>query len=160
MFTSLINFVFFVKASSFWVEQYKKRFFQAQSAHSSDRVVSWGSCQNSPGDVIVNPLVTFFFSSLKALIGALDIGKLGNIISKCSFMSEGWIIKGGVVAIKSDLPGSVAGACVGLLRFINRFSQDVQGFNAGTVNQICLSTLAIQGAGALSQSPGLAVTGQ
>ena len=117
MFTSLINFVFFVEASSFWVEQYKKRFFQAQSAHSSDRVVSWGSCQNSPGDVIVNPLVTFFFSSLKALIRALEVP---NIIRKCSFMSEGWVVKSGVVAIKSDLPGRVAGACIGLLRCINR----------------------------------------
>ena len=75
-------------------------------------------------------------------------------------MSEGWIVKRSVVAVKSGLEDGVAGTSVGLLRFFNWFSQDVQGFNAGTVNQICLSTLAIQGAGALSQSPGLAVTGQ
>ena len=73
-------------------------------------------------------------------------------------MSQGRIIECGVMSVPSNLPGRVTCSCVGLLRFINRFSQDVQGFNAGTVNQICLSTLAIQGAGALSQSPGLAVS--
>ena len=49
-------------------------------------------------------------------------------------MSEGWIVKRSVVAVKSGLENGVAGTSVGLLRFFNRFSQDVQGFYAGTVN--------------------------
>ena len=57
-------------------------------------------------------------------------------------MSEGWIVKRSVVAVKSGLEDGVAGASVGLLRFVDRFSQDVQGFNAGTIYHISLSTLA------------------
>ena len=75
-------------------------------------------------------------------------------------MSEGWIVERSVVVVKSGLEDGVAGASVGLLRFVDRFSQDVQGFNAGTVNQICLSTLAIQGAEALSLFPGGTITWQ
>ena len=65
-------------------------------------------------------------------------------------MSQGRIVEGGVVAVKSGLKNGVAGTSVGLLRILNSFSQDVQGLNAGTINKIGLSTLACKGAGALS----------
>ena len=75
-------------------------------------------------------------------------------------MSEGWVVEGGVVSVHPDFPDGVAGACVGLLRIFNRFYHDVKGLDAGTINNVGLSTLACKGARALSQSPGGAVAGQ
>ena len=65
-------------------------------------------------------------------------------------MSQGWIIECSVVSVPSDLPGRVTGACVSLLRWVIRFSQDVQGLNAGPVYHIGLLALASQRADALS----------
>ena len=75
-------------------------------------------------------------------------------------MSEGWIVKSSVVAVKSGLPDGVADACVSFLRVVNRFPQDVQCFDTGTVYYVGLSALASQRAEALSLFPGRTVTGK
>ena len=83
--------------------------------------------------------MTFIFSSLIASVRALEIP---DIVSKCGFVSQLRIVEGGVVCVVSGLPGGVAGACVGLLRLLDRFSQDVQCLNAGSIYDMGLSTLA------------------
>ena len=65
-------------------------------------------------------------------------------------MSQGRVVEGGIVSLHSGLPDWVTGACVSLLRWVIRFSQDVQGLNAGPVYHIGLLALASQRAGALS----------
>ena len=51
-------------------------------------------------------------------------------------VSQGRVIEGGVVSVVPSLPDGVASACVGLLRLKDRFSQDVQGLDAGTIDNI------------------------
>ena len=75
-------------------------------------------------------------------------------------MSQLRIVEGGVVCVQPGLPDWVASACVGLLRLLDRFSQDVQGLDAGTIDNIGLSTLTSQRAEALSLLPGGTVAGE
>ena len=75
-------------------------------------------------------------------------------------MSQLRIVEGGVVCVQPCLPDGVAGACVGLLRLLDRFSQDVQGLDAGTIDNIGLSTLTSQRAEALSLLLGGTVAGE
>ena len=82
--------------------------------------------------------MAFIFSSFIASIWALEIP---NIVSKCGVVSQGRVVEGGVVSVVSRLPDGVASACIGLLRLLDRFSQDVTCLDTGTINDICLSTL-------------------
>ena len=75
-------------------------------------------------------------------------------------MSQGWVVETCVVSVQPCLPNCVAGASIGLLRVINWFPKDVHCLYAGTVYEICLSTVTSQGAGALSQCPGGTITGK
>ena len=102
-------------------------------------------------------MFTFFFSSFIAFVRAL---KIPNVVSKCGVVSQGRVVEGGVVSVVPSLPDGVASACVGLLRLLDRFSQDVQCLYAGTIDNIGLSTLTSQRAEALSLLPGGTVAGE
>ena len=132
------------------MKQYKKRFFQAQPAYTSDRVVTRGSGKYLPSNFIVNTVTTFFLSSLIALIRALEVP---NIVSKCSFRSVFWVVESGVVSVHPDFPDWVANPCVGLSRILYSFTKDIQGLDSGPINNIGLSALAIHRAQTLSLFP-------
>ena len=49
-------------------------------------------------------MFTFFYSSQIAFVRALEVP---NVVSKCGFVSQGWIVECCVVAVQSSLPNCI-----------------------------------------------------